>query len=282
MPSKDATTIRVGRMGVAPPSARGGGIETNDDRSRARLPFLGFRVAQALRDVSASVKGTVAVGKGDFDVESLEVGYDAYFLDDSFELRRQHDASGKEYLVEARRGAGLQLSLKITNVKATVSADFASAAASVTAGIASTGHDFKSLGETSAEFTQHLPPAGSALDLGSLERLRTGTGKGLKWLSEREDLGQHTEEIETRLGQGARTDPMKVARSVIFAMNRIRRGVRLRKALGEAVEAGLDGNLVRATYGHVTHDYSDSATSKPDAEAQDWADRWTKTGDPLD
>ena len=280
--SKDTTrTLRTGRLGLAPRITRSGGSETAS-RDRSSLPYLGFRVAQSLRDVDVSLQGTVAVGKGEFDVARLELGYDAYFLDDTFELRREQDAHGNEYLVEVRRGTGLQLTLEITNAKATVSADFASAAASVDAGIASAGHDFKSLGETSEEFTQELPDAGTALDLSALEKLRSGTEKALQWLATREDLGEHTEEIQTRLGKAAEADPMLVAKTVSFAMRRIERGVRLGEALTQGEALRLDGAIIRATYGYVTQDYSDSATTRPDAEARDWADRWMKTGNPLD
>ena len=242
------------------------------DALRAAAPpvtrWVGFRVGQQMVDSKVAADWNLNLAKGSASAKDFWVVYEAVLFTDFYD---EHERPGGVYAV--RKGVGVRIELRATDVKANVEMSFAAASLAADGGLASTQHEAYGLGITDAAFVTQLPKPGR-VDRSTLDQVAKAVTAAAKWVADNQASLQPSE-ISTFVANKRAEDQFATGRSALLAAKCVRDGLALAEALERGATSGCDREVVRAAYSWFTDDYSENP--EVGSEAKQRARKWLGT-----
>lgn len=263
-------------MPVAPDlNAKGAFISLNqlknaDNLKPAKLEagdesFTQFKVFQKQLSTSTAVElGVAPIGSGSTSIKSFTFIYEAMIYSDKIV-----DQAIGDVIYGTRWGAGLRVSLKVSDIKGSFNVGFGAIAASSEVGLAKVEYEISGIGISNGEILKVLPGPGD-FNYESYRKILTGADKVKKYIADNHDE-LSPKPFQILIKEPISMDPMQKSKSVLYAINCIID----RKSLNECLTTGTTYNsevleYVYQQFGITSLDQKPSINDK--REARNWLD----------
>lgn len=237
-------------------------------------PFIGFRLAQQVTSTDFKAGAAVTGGSAVVNYSNLRLGYT--FMLDAGEFKTA------DYVT--RRYAGIELEVRLSDIRGEFGLDLVSVSAACSLGLARSELKTTVVGlGPGADSLAAVPPFGSLLEEeNGLERVMDYVQRVKDWMVDHYhqlEPTEHTKDTDEQ-EDSAETLVMNRAKGTIFAKQQLAAGQRLSKATLAAARRGLPTEIVQSIYG-ASLDGADTVKPPP-APVRKAAQEWlSKNPTPL-
>jgi hypothetical protein len=229
--------------------------------------FTSFRVSQdfftgesaftsqigKFSDASAASKGAVVV-------------YEAMMLTD-----QEHTRNIEGVLWSVRYGAGIRLEITVKEIKSEMKFDAKAVALNASINNTQAEYEVKLIGIDAEKLKNVSIPGIGEFNYDSYEKLLTTVDAVRQYMvSEGAQLTPSLSHV--RVGRAPGSVELREAQSVIFAVQKLARGMSLLDAISDAQDKQLSANVVRAVYLELASNTTEQES--PDKEARRRAETW--------
>lgn len=227
--------------------------------------FTQFKVFQKQLSTNTAVElGVAPIGSGSTSFKSFTFIYEAMIYSDKIV-----DQAIGDIIYGTRWGAGLRVSLKVSDIKGSFNVGFGAIAASSEVGLAKVEYEISGIGITNGEILKVLPGPGD-FNYESYKKILTGADKVKKYIADNHDE-LSPKPFQILIKEPISMDPMQKSKSVLYAVKCIVD----RKSLTECLTNGTIYNseileYVYQQFGIISPDQKPSSDDKRDA--RNWLD----------